>query len=112
MRVLLALVAVGLVGFAACGKSDAEREQDRLRDRAAEQLQNLRDHLADLEKQASALTGRLDAIDEQLTKLTDELAAATDERARAAIEDKLEKLAIDREDIERKLDELREKIAK
>jgi hypothetical protein len=41
-----------------------------------------------------------------------ELEKATDESARNAIQDKLEKLKIDREDIERKLDELREKLTK
>lgn len=109
MRALLLGIAL-LVG---CNKkSDAEREAERLQDRAAEELKNLKQHLGELEKAADGLTKRLDDVDLQLTKLVDELAKATDDRARAEIENKLEKLRIDREDIERKLDELRERLTK
>lgn len=107
MRAVLALVFL-----VACSKSDAEREAERVRDRAADELENLKQHLGALEKKADELTSRLDEVDDQLTKLVDELAKATDEKARVLIETKLEKLKIDREDIERKLDELREQITK
>ncbi len=109
MRVI-ALVVVLALG--ACSKSDAEREKERIEDRAREELKKLKEHLGALEKQAEVLTTRLDEVDDQLTKLVDELEKATDTPARNAIEDKLEKLKIDREDIERKLDELREQIMK
>ncbi len=107
MRILVALVFL-----AACGKSDAERDADRLRDRAAAEMRALKDELGALEKEADVLTKRIDDVDAQLTKLADELEQATDATARAAIEDKLEKLKIEREDVERKLDELRERITK
>ncbi|GEM_PF-3909873 len=107
MRLFLALVVL-----VACGKSDAERDADRLRDRAAAEMRALKDELGALEKEADVLTKRIDDVDAQLTKLADELEQATDATARAAIEDKLEKLKIEREDVERKLDELRERITK
>lgn len=112
MRAMLLALAATLGVLAACSKSDADREKERIQDRAAEELKNLKQHLGELEKAAEGLTKRLDDVDDQLTKLADELVKATDAKARAEIENKLERLKIDREDIERKLDELREQLTK
>lgn len=107
MRWLLALAL-----FGACGsKSDAQREADELRDRAAEDIKRLKEHLAELEKKAEGLTKRMDDIDKELARLDDELAKAIDDETRAAAVQMLDKLQLERADIERELEDLRRQVA-
>jgi len=105
VRWLATLVLLVLLG--AC-KSDGDR--DAVTDRAAREVRELKDKLGALEQEATVLTARIDAVDTKLEKLTAELATATDDKARAAIEAELEKVKLEREDIERALDELRKKL--
>lgn len=110
MRIVLALALVTAVP--ACGKTDAQRDEERMRDVAAKELEALKQTLATLEMEADELTRRTSEIDDQLLRVADELAQTTEPAVREAIKTKLEKLRIDREDVERKLDELRAKLPK
>lgn len=107
MRALALLLVLAF----ACNKPEAEREKQRIQERAADELRNLKDKLAGLEIEASKLAERVDDVDKQLTKLYDELSMAIDDYARAAIVQKLDALQLEREDIERKLEELRKQVA-
>jgi septal ring factor EnvC (AmiA/AmiB activator) len=104
-------LAVAFLALLACSKSDAQREKERIQEQTARELTELKQKLGELEGMADSLGKRLDAVDIELTSLTADLDKATDDKARSAIEARLEKLKIEREDIERKLGEIGEQVA-